>query len=148
MAKKSSKNAAKPKRKPRGKPLAGADDPRRWKAGRPPDDATWGGTMRAIQEMTPEAIADWVSGPMADQFRKMPKGVTLKQIATMRWIALNIDEPGIGLVREWIDRTDGPVPQNIAGDPDAPLTIKVMYVKPGNSDSTPGTASSTTEGKA
>ena len=101
----------KPKAKPRGKPFTGADDPRRIAPGRPSDDDSWAGCIRKIQAMTADEIADWLSGPLSAEFRKMPKGVPLKQIIILRWMSSQINEPSIGLIKELIDRTDGPVVQ-------------------------------------
>ncbi len=115
--------------------------------GRPANGITFAAELRHVLSMTGPEIAK-VCRIFAKDFKALPEDMDMRKMIILRWIASVMSEPTPGLLQQMIDRTDGPVPTKISGDEDAPLTIKVVYVKRnGNSSGIAGASPVTGEGK-
>jgi hypothetical protein len=123
-------NSEKPKKRPRGKPFTGKDDPRRNNAGAPLRGQSWAELFSEIGELTPEdliakALPQWVAA-----FKKMPKGVTLRQLVVIRAYAALLDESNARLLKEVMERSEGKVREQL----DVNMNGKVYHVTVGDDD--------------
>ena len=98
------------KKKPRGKPFTGRDDPRVNLKGAPKRGDSWAETIKSIGEMDgPSIAALWDT--QHREFGKLPEGITMKQLVVMTVYAALLREPSPGNWRELMDRAEGPVKQ-------------------------------------
>lgn len=106
------KPKASAKKKPRGKPFTGKDDPRNG-----PGAPKRGGSMAEAYEwvlsMSPDTVADVLEingkSDLSRQFRQMPRGIQNQILLAMRVFAAAMFEPQAAMLNHIIDRVDGPV---------------------------------------
>ena len=119
------------KRKPRGKPFTGKDDPRNNLAGRPKDGESWSGVIKAIGEMYPDDIIAFVGkdNDLGRAIAKFPKNVQMKYLVTARVFAALMFEPTSALWNGLMERAEGkvvtPLDLTSGGKSVQPVIIKV-----------------------
>ena len=104
--------------------------PQTWKKGQsgnpkgaPKRGESWRELISSIGNMTGDEVAN-MAGYMAKEFKRLPSGVTLKQIVIMRTYAQMINEPSPGLLGVIMDRDEGKVKESI----DMTISEKVYEV--------------------
>lgn len=102
--------------------------------GRKKGGDSFASVLREFLGMSGPAIAGKIAF-FKREFAKLPDDVDLRSLIALRWITSIMNEPTPGLMKELLDRTDGPVPTKIEGSDESPLTIKVVYVKRNGFDS-------------
>lgn len=100
------------KKKPRGRPFTGRDDPRANKKGAPKRGESWAEIIKRVGEYTPSEAAER-SLSLAKQLLEIGDGMTLKEAVIMRIYASLLFEPQPGLFNAFMDRTEGKVTQPI-----------------------------------
>lgn len=103
------------KKKPRGKPFTGKNDPRNNMAGAPKRGESWAEIIKRIGEMTPVEAADRAN-EIAKQLRKIGGGVTLKEAVVIRVYTALLFEPQQGLLNTFMERAEGKVVQPVSGN--------------------------------
>lgn len=83
-------------------------------AGAPKRGESWAELFNSIGNLTGEEVANkamlW-----AGKFKKMPKGVTLKELVVVRAYAALLDESNARLLKEVMDRAEGKVADVVKG---------------------------------
>jgi len=92
--------------------------------GRPKDGESFASVLRDLLSKDGPEIAGLCT-TYAKEFRQLPKGVNMRSMIALRWIASLMADPTTGLLQQMIDRTDGPVPSVLQGDKDKPLEVNV-----------------------
>ncbi len=100
------------KKKPRGKPFSGRDDPRNNINGAPKRGESWGEIIKRIGEMTPQEAAESARA-IAGKLASMGNGITLKEAVVIRVYASLLFEPQPGLLNSFMDRAEGKVTEPI-----------------------------------
>ena len=77
-------------------------------AGAPKRGQSWTEVIEELSELDGPSAAER-AGFLAAQFRKLPGGVTLKELVILRVLAALIDEPQPGLLNTILDRAEGKV---------------------------------------
>ena len=110
MSKLTVKRDATAKKKPRGRPFTGKDDPRNG-PGAPKRGQSWKEIIHEIGEMTPDEARQIC----AQLFTKvnLHDEVTLKQAVVMRVYAALLFDPQPGLLNAFMERVEGKVAQPI-----------------------------------
>lgn len=110
MAKLAVKPNKSAKKKPRGKPFTGKDDPRNG-PGAPKRGQSWAEIIKEIGELTPDE-ARAMSQKIFAQIQ-LGNEITLKQAVVLRVYASMLFEPQPGLINAFMDRADGKVSQPV-----------------------------------
>ena len=104
--------------------------PQTWKKGQsgnpkgaPKRGESWAELITKYGNMTGNEVAT-IAGYMAKEFKRLPEGVTLKELVVMRVYGQMINEPSPGLLSAFMDRTDGKVRESI----DMTISEKVYEV--------------------
>lgn len=100
------------KKKPRGRPFTGKNDPRSNNKGAPKRGESWAEIIKRVGEYTPSEAAER-SLSLAKQLLEIGDGVTLKEAVTLRVYAALLFEPQPGLFNSVMERTEGKVSQPI-----------------------------------
>jgi len=111
------------------------DSKGRWKkgsipnpSGRPKDGASWSAIISEIGDMYPEDILAFIpkNNDLGRTIAQLPKNVQMKYLVIMRVYAALMFEPTSGLLKEFLDRMEGKVIDNLklSGDTDNPIIIK------------------------
>ena len=111
------------KKKPRGKPFTGKNDPRNGD-GAPKRGESWAELIKSIGEMDGKQVADF-AGKLGREFNTLPQGVTLKTLVVIRVYGALLNDPQPGLLGAFMDRAEGKVKdeQEHSGQ----VTITVNY---------------------
>ena len=80
--------------------------------GAPKRGESWAELITKYGNMTGDEVAT-IAGYMAKEFKRLPEGVTLKELVVMRVYGQMINEPSPGLLSAFMDRTDGKVKESI-----------------------------------
>lgn len=101
------------KRDKKGRFLKGTPPPN--PKGRPKDEESWAGIIRAIGDMYPEDILEFIpkNNDLGRMMSKLPKAVQMKYLVTARVYASLLFEPSSGLLNALMDRVDGKVVQGV-----------------------------------
>jgi hypothetical protein len=84
--------------------------------GRPKKGESWAELIRTISDMTgPEVAKEFAY--LAKTLMQYPDNVTLRTLIIIRAIVFLANEPNTALLREVMDRTDGPVPARVEMQP-------------------------------
>lgn len=100
------------KKKPRGKPFTGRNDPRINLAGAPKRGESWAEIIDRIGNMTPAEAAEHAQS-IAGKLKNMGGAMTLKEAVVIRGYAALLFEPTSSLMNVYMDRTDGKVKEQI-----------------------------------
>lgn len=96
--------------------------PHRWKkgesgnpAGAPKRGESWAELFNTIGNLTGEEASERAVKLWAGEFKKMPKGITLKELVVLRAYSALLDESNARLLKEVMDRAEGKVAERIEG---------------------------------
>lgn len=124
-------NNAKPVR---GKPFQKGADPRRKKMGaaanpngRPPNESSVTYWMRQFAGMSPIQVAEYCE-VFAKELRKRPGELPIAGVIAARILMQQMDEPQPGVLGHLLDRTDGPVKQQVEVSGEHQHRIEIVYV--------------------
>lgn len=95
------------KRRPRGKPFTGKDDPRNGH-GAPKRGLSWKEIIKEVGDLTPQE-ADEYCHVIAQKIKSLGEGVTLKQAVVLRVFTALLFEPDARLLAIIMDRDEGKV---------------------------------------
>ena len=96
-------------------------------AGAPKRGESWRELIAKLGDFDgPTAAAH--AGFLSGQFKKLPQGVTLKELVVLRVYAALIDDPQPGLLNAFMERVEGKVKEQVelTGSPNAPVEIKLF----------------------
>ena len=95
--------------------------------GRPKDGESWSAIIAEIGNMYPEDILEFLpkNNPLAREINKFPKSVQMKYLVIMRAYAALMFEPSNSMLKEFIDRMEGKVADQLklTGDKNNPVVI-------------------------
>jgi hypothetical protein len=83
--------------------------------GAPKRGQSWTEVMRWWADQTPAKIKLMIGtkNPLGQGFNDMPQGVIMKNLVTLRLLQSLMFEPTSGILKEFMDRAEGKVPDNI-----------------------------------
>ena len=114
------------KKKPRGKPFAGKDDPRNNTAGAPKRGESWAEIIKRIGDMTPKEAAEHAR-IIAGKLASMGDGITLKEAVVVRVYASLLFEPQPGLLNSFMERAEGKVVNQVDVTTGGEAITKVIF---------------------
>lgn len=91
---------------------------KRWKkgesgnpSGRPKDGESWAAIVKTVSNMDVDNLLDVVGSEseLGKTITKLPRGVQIKYLVTIKVFASLLAEPSAGLFRELLDRAEGKV---------------------------------------
>lgn len=105
-------NEIKPKKKARGRPITGKNDPRRNNAGAPKRGLAWGDIIAKYGNMTgPQLSKEYDT--LAKEFSKLPTKVKLKELVVIAAYASLMNDFSSSLWTAMMDRSDGKPAQSM-----------------------------------
>lgn len=116
------------KKKPRGKPFTGRDDPRSNNKGRPPTGESWAELIKEVGSMTGDQVASF-AGVLGREFAKLPKDVTIKTLTVIRVFGALLNDPQPGLLNAFMERVEGKVKDVVEhdGNSEKPIEVIIRY---------------------
>jgi hypothetical protein len=95
--------------------------------GRPKDGESWASVIKAVGEMYPGDILDFIgrTNELGKQVAKLPKNVQMKYLVTTRIFSALMFDPTSGLWKELMERADGKLPTPVAFTGDMKVENKV-----------------------
>ncbi len=99
------------KKRPRGKPFTGKDDPRNG-PGAPKRGESWKEIIKEVGNLTPQEADDYCH-TIASKIKSLGDGVTLKQAVVLRVFTALLFEPDARLLAIIMDRDEGKVAQPV-----------------------------------
>jgi hypothetical protein len=117
------------KKKPRGKPFAGKNDPRNNIAGAPKRGESWSEIIKRIGDMTPKEAAEHAR-TIAGKLAVMGDGITLKEAVVVRVYASLLFEPQPGLLNSFMERAEGKIvnPVDVTSGGEAITKVIFEYI--------------------
>lgn len=129
------------KKKPRGKPFAGKNDPRNNTAGAPKRGESWGEIIKRIGDMTPKEAAEHAR-TIAGKLASMGDGITLKEAVVVRVYASLLFEPQPGLLNSFMERAEGKIVNPVDVTSGGEAITKVIFEYIDSEDPAPETTPS------
>ena len=108
-------------------------------AGRPKDGESWAAIIKAVGDMYPEDILEFIGkgSDLARDIGYLPKNVQMKYLVTARVFAALMFEPTAGLWNGLMDRAEGKVKEVIEGTGEnGAIRIEVVYATPNHNPET------------
>jgi hypothetical protein len=115
--------------------------------GAPKRGESWAELITKYGNMTGAEVAT-IAGYMAKEFKRLPEGVTLKELVVMRVYGQMINEPSPGLLSAFMDRTDGKVKDTVGNDDTGEFVIRVTHVRSNATRTAPSAADDQGSGAA
>lgn len=99
-------------------------------AGAPPRGESWAELFTNIGNMTGEQAAKFATKILAPKLRKLPEGVTLKELVVVKTYTELLDKIPARLLKETMDRAEGKAAQSIditsKGESVVPTVIEIV----------------------
>ncbi len=129
------KRATSAKKKPRGKPFTGKNDPRTNLKGRPPTGESWSELIAQVGNMTGAEVASF-AGVLGREFAKLPQGVTVKTLTVIRVFGALLNDPQPGLLNAFMERVEGKVKDQVEHSGEIAVTKSYVTISPDEWDQT------------